>query len=108
MTGQRRKQAAERLQRAVAMEKRGEVAQALVLVQEAAKFDPANVDAQKALTRITEAVLDKAHKLYKKEKLRQAFELTTLVLKGAKNHPRARELDDKVRSVEEKLAESPH
>jgi tetratricopeptide (TPR) repeat protein len=95
----RRKQSAERLQRAKALEARGELAQALAMVQQAAKFDDSNVEAQKALTRITEAVLDKAQKLYKKEKLRDAFELTSLVLKGAKNHPRARELDDRVRSA---------
>jgi tetratricopeptide (TPR) repeat protein len=98
----RRKQAAERLQRAAALEQRGELANALTLVQDAVRFDPDNPDAQKALTRITEKVLDKAEELFNGDKLRQAFDLTTLVLKGAKNHPRARELDDRVRT---KLAE---
>ncbi len=95
----RRKQAAALLNRALAMEKRGEVVAALALIQEAADFDPDNVDAQRALTRVTNAVLDKADKLFKDGQLRKAFELTTLVLKGAKNHPRGRDLDDRVRSA---------
>ncbi len=55
--------------------------------------------AQRALTRVTDAVLDKASKLFDDDKLREAYELTTLALKGAKNHARARELDDKVRNA---------
>jgi tetratricopeptide (TPR) repeat protein len=98
----RRKQSAERLKRAEALEERGELANALTLVQEAARFDPDSAAAQKALSRITNKVLDKAEELYAADKLREAFDLTTLVLKGAKNHPRAREIDDRVRN---KLAE---
>ncbi len=95
----RRKQAAERLQRAAALEQRGELKKALVLIQEAVRFDSESVDGQRALTRVTAAVLEKAEKLFEDGKLRKAFELTTLVLKGSKNHPRARELDDRVRSA---------
>jgi tetratricopeptide (TPR) repeat protein len=94
----RRRQASERLNRAEALEKRGELTSALALVQEAVRFDASNTRAQTALTRITDAVLDQAEKLMSDDKLRQAFELTTLVLKGSKHHPRARELDDRVRT----------
>ncbi len=95
----RTRQAAERLQRAAALEQRGELAKALALIQEAVRLDPEGTDGQRALTRVTEAVLDKANKLFEDGKLRKAFTLTTLVLKGSKNHPRARELDDRVRSA---------
>ncbi len=95
----RRRQATERLERAAALEQRGELAKALALIQEAVRFDSESVDGQRALTRVTDAVLEKAEKLFENGKLRKAFELTTLVLEGSKNHPRARELDDRVRSA---------
>ncbi|RLB56201.1 MAG: hypothetical protein DRI90_18850, partial [Deltaproteobacteria bacterium] len=95
----RRRQATERLERAAALEQRGELAKALALIQEAVRFDSESVDGQRALTRVTDAVLEKAEKLFENGKLRKAFELTTLVLEGSKSHPRARDLDDRVRSA---------
>jgi tetratricopeptide (TPR) repeat protein len=101
----RHSQAADRLKRAEALEKRGELVSALGLVQEAAKFDPNNTDAQRALTRINDAALDRAEQLVADGKEKEAFELTSLVVKGSPHDPRARKLDDKVRGV---LADKAH
>ncbi|MBW2523771.1 MAG: tetratricopeptide repeat protein [Deltaproteobacteria bacterium] len=95
----RQQQALERLRRAEELEKRGEIVPALALVQEAVSLDKANTQAQRALNRITEAVLDRAEELMRGGQERQAFELTTLVLRGSPHHPRARRLDDQVRSL---------
>ena len=101
----RRSQAADRLKRAEALEKRGEIVSALGLVQEAVKFDPSNTDAQRSLTRINDAALDRAEQLVSDGKEKEAFELTSLVVKGSPHDPRARKLDDKVRGV---LADKAH
>ena len=101
----RRSQAADRLKRAEALEKRGELVSALGLVQEAVKFDPSNTDAQRSLTRINDAALDRAEQLVSDGKEKEAFELTSLVVKGSPHDPRARKLDDKVRGV---LADKAH
>ena len=95
----REQQAGERLSRAHALEQRGELASALNLVQEAVKLDPEHSKAQQALTRLSGKVLDKAQQLSSDDKLRAAFALTTLVLRGSPNHPRARALDGELRDV---------
>lgn len=95
----RKQQAADRLRRAEELEKRGELVAALGLAQEAVRLDKSNTQAQRALNRIADAALDRAEEFLKTGKERQAFELTTLVLKGSPHHPRARRLDDKVRNV---------
>ncbi|MBI4701593.1 MAG: hypothetical protein HY744_10625 [Deltaproteobacteria bacterium] len=95
----RQRQAAERLQRATALESRGELAAALELVQQAARFDPASTPAQQALTRMSEAALDEAEKLLSGGQPAKAFSLTALVMKGAPRHTRAKRLDAQARSV---------
>jgi hypothetical protein len=75
------------------------------LAQEAVKLDQANTDAQRTLTRINGAALDRAEQLVADGKEKEAFELTSLVVKGSPHDPRARKLDDKVRGV---LADKAH
>lgn len=94
----RQQQAALRLARAVELERRGELAAALALAQEAVSLDKANAQAQRVHNRITDAVLDRAEELVRAGRELQAFELTTLVLRGSPHHPRARRLDEEVRS----------
>src|SRR5690606_2407414 len=65
----RKRQAAERLSRAEALEQRGELAAALALVQEAVSLDADSAEAQRALTRITDAVLARAAELKGQDKL---------------------------------------
>lgn len=95
----RKRQAAERLSRAEALEQRGELAAALALVQEAVSLDADSAEAQRALTRITDAVLARAAELKGQDKLREAFELTQQVLAGSPHHPRAKKLDGELRDA---------
>ena len=94
----RRRQAGKQLQRARALEARGEYATALAAVQQAVQATPDDAEAQREFTRLTKVVLGRANDLMAEGKLRAAFDLTTLVLKGSPRHPRARRMDKKVRT----------
>ena len=97
-----RRQAGELLARGKSLLQRGELEQALVVIQQAARFDPENVNAQKALTEVNAQVLAKAEELLAAHDARKAFELTTLILKGSPKDMRAKNVDGKVR---DRLAE---
>lgn len=94
----RRAQAKDRLARAQALEQRGDLAAALALVQDAVRLDSTNTEVQRALSRVNDAVLDRAEQLVGQGKERDAFELTTLVLQGSPQHIRGKQLDEKIRA----------
>jgi tetratricopeptide (TPR) repeat protein len=93
----KRRQSGERLAKGRALLARGELAVGLAAIQDAASLDPDGVEAQKALSDANAAVLAKARELLDAGEGKKAFELTTLVLKGSPNDPRAKELDGRVR-----------
>ena len=71
-------------------------------VQDAARLDPESADAQRALAEANAAALRKAEELLAADDGKQAFDLTSLVLKASPNDPRARSTDGRVR---DRLAE---
>jgi tetratricopeptide (TPR) repeat protein len=95
----RGKIAEERLARGRALMQRGEIEAGLAAIQEAVRLDPASAPAQRALTDANAAVLSRAEQLLDGPEASRAFELTTLVLKGSPNDPRARETDGRVRDT---------
>src|SRR5262249_44226613 len=66
---------------------------------EAAKLDPEGAEAQAALSAANAQVLGKAQELLSGGDPNKAFELTTAVLKGSPNDPRAKALDGQVRDA---------
>lgn len=98
----RRRQSGERLARGKSLLQRGELEQALEVLQQAARFDPEGVEAQTALSEANAQVLRKAEELLAADDARKALELTTLVLNGSPNDLRAKNADGKVR---DRLAE---
>jgi tetratricopeptide (TPR) repeat protein len=98
----RRKQSGERLGKGRALLARGELAPGLTAIQEAATLDADSAEAQKALSDANAQVLAKAREFVDADETKKAFDLTSLVLKGSPNDPRAKELDSRVR---DKLAE---
>jgi tetratricopeptide (TPR) repeat protein len=98
----RRRMSLERLARGKSLMARGEIAVGLAAIHEAVRLDPESADAQRALTEANLTALRKAEELLDADEGKKAFELTSLVLAGSPNDPRARDLDARVR---ERLAE---
>lgn len=95
----RQRQAYQHVKRARALEDRGELAQALAVVHEAAALRPDDTFVQEEVTRLSDAVLTRAEERMAGDDPRAAFSLTTLVLKGAPSHPRAQRVDGEARAV---------
>ena len=95
----RGKMSAERLVRGKSLIQRGEIEQGLAAIQEAARLDPESAQAQKALTDANAAALARAEELLAGPDPTRALAITTLVLKGSPNDPRAREVDGRVRDT---------
>jgi len=95
----RAKMSAERLVRGKSLIQRGEIESGLAALQEAARLDPQSAAAQKALTDGNAAALVRAEKLLEGPDPSRALAITTLVLKGSPNDPRAREVDGRVRDT---------
>ncbi len=95
----RAKMSEERLGRARAMLQRGEIEAGLAVIQEAVRLDPQSTAAQKALTHANGVALSRAEQALEGPRPEQALDLTTLVLRGSPNDPRARELDGRVRDT---------
>lgn len=93
----RARQARSKLEHARALEARGELAAALEEVQGAHALRPDDAAIDQELTRLSGVVLERAHRLLEKGDTDKAFALTTLVLKGAPQHPAARRLDREIR-----------
>jgi tetratricopeptide (TPR) repeat protein len=93
------KQAGEHLARGKALMARGEIEAGLSVIQEAAKLDPNNTEAQRALDEANQAALKKAEELLATPQSHQAFVLTQLVLAGSPNDPRAKAMDEQVRDA---------
>jgi tetratricopeptide (TPR) repeat protein len=72
------KQAGEHLARGKALMARGEIEAGLSVIQEAAKLDPNNTEAQRALDEANQAALKKAEDLLATPQSHQAFVLTQL------------------------------
>jgi len=95
----RAKMSAERLARGRSLIQRGEIEAGLAAIQEAARLDPDSTEAQKALTDANAAALKRAEELLAGPDPSRALAVTTLVLKGSPNDPRAREVDGRVRDT---------
>ncbi len=93
------KQSGEHLARGKALMARGEIEAGLAVIQNAAKLDPNNTDAQRTLDEANQTALKKAESLLTTPQSHEAFVLTQLVLKGSPNDPRAKALDEQVRDA---------
>lgn len=92
-------QARDRVARARPLLAENDPVGALALLQEAARFDPQNVEARALLGEANTKVLDRADALLGSGEAEKAFELTTLVLQGTPDDARARSLDGQVRDT---------
>ena len=93
------KQSGEALARGKALMARGEIEGGLAVIQQAAKLDPSNTDAQRSLDEANQAAIKKAEELLQTPQSHQAFVLTQLVLAGSPNDPRAKAMDEVVRDA---------
>ena len=95
----RQAQAYQQVKRARALEDRGELAGALAVVHEAAALRPDDTFVQEEVTRLSDAVITRAEERMAADDPQGAFELTTLVLKGAPRHPRGLRIDASAREI---------